>query len=279
VSDWLGLLRAIADAGDAIALQHFRRHDLRVETKADDSPVTIADRAIEEAARRLTRERHPDLGVYGEEEGDTSGSRPTRLIIDPIDGTRNFVRGIPVFATLLAIEQNGEVVAGLVSAPALHVRWHASRGGGVFCGEQRLQVSHVTDLAAATLFHGSIGGHSEDAPPSGFLTLARQVARTRGFGDFYQHVLVAAGAGEIAVDPRVKPWDIGPLQLMVEEAGGRATSLAGERTIYGGSLVTSNGRMHDVALASLVEDTENRGAEAQRGEDGVDLSRSPHHDS
>jgi histidinol-phosphatase len=252
VSDWLGLLRAIADAGDAIALQHFGRRDLRVETKPDDSPVTIADRAIEDAARRLIRERHPDLGVYGEEEGDTSGARPTRLIIDPIDGTRNFVRGIPLFATLLAIEQDGEVVAGLVSAPALHLRWHASRGGGAFCGERRLRVSETTTLGAATMFHGSIGGHSEVQPPPGFFGLAAQVQRTRGFGDFYQHVLVAAGAGEIAVDPAVKPWDIGPLVLLAEEAGGRATSLGGERTLYGGSLVTSNRRLHGEVLAALM---------------------------
>lgn len=249
--EWLGLLHAIADAGDAIALEHFGRHDLRVETKADDSPVTVADRAIEDAARRLVRARHPDLGVLGEEEGDTTGARTTRLIIDPIDGTRNYVRGIPVFATLLAIEQDGDVVAGLVSAPALGSRWHATRGGGAFCGERRLHVSQTTKLGGATMFHGSIGGSSEVGPPPGLFDLAARAQRTRGFGDFYQHVLVAAGAGDIAVDPKVKPWDIGPLLLLVEEAGGRATSLGGERTLYGGSLVTSNGRLHEIVLAGL----------------------------
>jgi histidinol-phosphatase len=253
VTEWLGLLHAIADAGDAIALEHFGRHDLRVETKADDSPVTVADRAIEDAARRLIRARHPDLGVLGEEAGDTTGAQTTRLVVDPIDGTRNYVRGIPVFATLLAIEQDGDVVAGVVSAPALRSRWHATRGGGAFCGERRLHVSQTTELGAATMFHGSIGGPSEVTPPPGFFDLAARVQRTRGFGDFYQHVLVAAGAGEIAVDPALKPWDIGPLLLLVEEAGGRATSLGGERTLYGGSLVTSNGRIHELVLAGLPE--------------------------
>jgi histidinol-phosphatase len=251
VTDWLGFLTAIADIGDAIALQHFGGANLKVEAKADDSPVTVADRGIEDAARRLAGSRHPELGVLGEEEGNTGGDRSSRLIVDPIDGTRNFVRGIPLFATLLAIEQDGEVVAGLVSAPALRSRWHATRGGGAFSGTRRLRVSPTTVLSAAQLLHGSIGGRSEQAPPSSLLTLARRVERTRGFGDFYQHVLVAAGAGDIAVDPAVKPWDIGPLILMVEEAGGRATTLTGERTIYGGSLVTSNGHLHAVTLAAL----------------------------
>ncbi len=251
MTDWLAFLTAIADAGDPIALQHFGSATLTVDTKADDSPVTVADRGIEDAARRLTRSRHPDLGVLGEEEGDTDGDRPTRLIIDPIDGTRNFVRGIPVFATLLAIEQDGEVIAGLVSAPALGSRWHVTRGGGAFCGTRRLRVSPTANLGNAQLFHGSIGGHSEDPPVPGLFSLARRVERTRGFGDFYQHVLVAAGAGDIAVDTPLKPWDIGPLILLAEEAGGRATSLTGERTLYGGSLVTSNGRLHDTALTAL----------------------------
>ncbi len=251
MSDWLRLLREAADLADAIALRHFRRATLRVEPKGDDSPVTFADRGIEEAVRRLAGSRHPDLGVFGEEEGATGEAASVRLIVDPIDGTRNYVRGVPIFATLLAIEVEGTVEAGLVSAPALGQRWHAARGTGAWNGTRRLAVSTVADLAHAHLLHGSIGGRAEDNPLPGLLVLARRVERTRGFGDFYQHVLVAEGAGDIAVDAEVRPWDIAALQVIVEEAGGRATTLAGSRDINGGSLISSNGRLHDAALAVL----------------------------
>jgi len=251
VTDWLALLHELADVADAIALRHFRRADLAVDTKPDDSPVTMADRGIEDAIRTQVGTRHPDLGIVGEEAGASGAAGATRLIIDPIDGTRNFVRGVPVFATLLAVEHDREVIAGLVSAPALGQRWHAARGSGAWNGTRRLAVSSVTDLAQAHLFHGSVGGHAEGNPLPGVLALAGRVARTRGFGDFYQHVLVAEGAGEIAVDPVVRLWDIAALQVIVEEAGGRATTLDGTRDIRGGTLVSSNGRLHDAALAAL----------------------------
>jgi histidinol-phosphatase len=251
VSNWLRLLGDAADLADAIALRHFRSATLRVEPKGDDSPVTVADRGIEDAVRRLAGSRHPDLGVFGEEEGATGEAAAIRLIVDPIDGTRNYVRGLPIFATLLAIEVEGTVEAGLVSAPALGQRWHAARGTGAWNGTRRLAVSTVADLAHAHLLHGSIGGRGEDNPLPGLLALARRVERTRGFGDFYQHVLVAEGAGDIAVDAEVRPWDIAALQVIVEEAGGRATTLAGSRDINGGSLISSNGRLHDAALAVL----------------------------
>jgi len=246
------LLTAAADRADEIALRFFQKPGLRVEEKADLSPVTEADQAIEATVRALARERHPDLGVLGEEQGTAAGMRggDARLIIDPIDGTRNFVRGIPVFATLLAIEVGDEVVAGVVSAPALHARWHASRGAGAFRGERRLHVSGVRALEHALLFHGNLGA-GEAGPPAGIGRLIGRVERTRGFGDFYQHMLVAEGAGEIAVDPVMQPWDIAALQVIVEEAGGRATTLAGERSISGGSLVTSNGPMHQAILNTL----------------------------
>lgn len=251
MSGWLPLLHEAADLGDAIALRHFRTSTLAVEAKADESPVTVADRGIEDAIRRLATARHPALGVCGEEGGEAGGQGDARLIIDPIDGTRNYVRGVPIFATLLAIEVGGVVEAGLVSAPALGQRWHAARGAGAWNGRRRLAVSAVADLAHAHLLHGSIGGRGEGNPLPGLLALARQVERTRGFGDFYQHVLVAEGAGDIALDPVVRPWDIAALQVLVEEAGGRATTLAGERDIHGGSLISSNGRLHDAALAAL----------------------------
>lgn len=249
--EWLALLQEIADRADAIARQYFRAPGLAVDEKTDASPVTIADRMIEEAARDLMARRHPRLGIYGEEYGTASGDDPIRLIIDPIDGTRNFVRGIPLFATLLAIEDRDEVIAGLVSAPALGLRWHATRGRGAFCGPRRLHVSPIGLLSEAEVFHGDLSGAAEVAPPPGALALFARAHRTRGFGDFYQHVLVAEGAGELAIDPAVKPWDIAALQVIIEEAGGRATTLEGTRSISGGSLVTSNGLVHDEALKIL----------------------------
>ena len=172
------------------------------------------------------------------------------MIIDPIDGTRNYVRGIPIFGVLLAIEVGGEVAAGLVSAPALHTRWHGARGAGAFRDGMRIGVSSVGTLESALLLHGNLGV-AEPAPPFGFAALAGKVDRTRGFGDFYQHMLVAEGAGEIAIDPAANPWDIAALQVIVEEAGGRATALDGTRSIYAGSLVSSNGMLHQQALEAL----------------------------
>ena len=249
--DWLPLLGEIADRSDEIARRLFQRVDLRVEEKPDRSLVTEADREIESGARKLVAERHPELGVFGEEQGEQAGSSGKRLIIDPIDATTNFVRGIPVFATLLAIEVEREIVAGLVSAPALGARWHAARGQGAWQGSRRLRVSGVRELAHAQLFHGSLAGYEGGRTPPGLIGLARATHRQRGFGDFWQHCLVANGSGELAVDPIVAPWDIAALQVLVEEAGGRATSLAGERTIYAGSLVSSNGLLHEAGLALL----------------------------
>lgn len=245
--DWLLVLAELADEADRIALRHFRQRGLRVEEKADRSPVSEADREIEQAVRRLVGARYPGLGVMGEEFGEAQGGAGVRLIVDPIDGTRNFVRGIPVFATLLGVEADGEVIAGLVSAPALGVRWQAARAAGAFRNGTRLAVSTVHALDRALLFHGNLA-RGEAGPPPGLSRLIPRVHRTRGFGDFWQHVLVAEGAGEIAVDPVVKPWDVAPLQVIVEEAGGRATTLGGERSIYGGSLVTTNGVLHRAVL-------------------------------
>jgi len=198
--------------------------------------------------------------MLGEEAGEARGTggpdEATRLIIDPIDGTRNFVRGIPIFATLLALEAEGEVVAGLASAPALGTRWYAARGAGAFRDGRPIHVSAVGRFDSALLLHANLG-RGEPAPPPGLLRLARRVERTRGFGDFYQHVLVAEGAGDIAVDPAMHPWDMAALQVVVEEAGGRATALSGERSIYAGSLVSSNGPMHQAILETLRDsDTE-----------------------
>ena len=253
-ADWLRFLTELAERADELALRWFRTAGLRVQEKPDLSPVTEADQAIEAMARTAVRQNHPELGVLGEEEGEAPGPTEARLIIDPIDGTRNFVRGIPVFATLLAIEAGGEVVAGVASAPALGARWHAARGSGAFRDGHRMMVSRIASLERATLFHGNLGS-GEGGPPPGITGLIARVERTRGFGDFYQHMLVAEGAGEIAFDPVMHPWDIAALQVIVEEAGGRATSLRGERSIYATSLVTSNGAMHQAILDTLTGST------------------------
>jgi len=249
-ADWLPFLTELADRADELARRWFRAAGLRVAEKPDSSPVTEADHAIEAMARGLVGARHPELGVLGEEEGEARGAADTRLIIDPIDGTRNFVRGIPVFATLVAIETGGEVVAGVASAPALGARWHAARGSGAFRDGRRIRVSPIASLEHAMLFHGNLGP-GEAGPPPGIAELIARVERTRGFGDFYQHMLVAEGAGEAAIDPVMRPWDIAALQVIVEEAGGRATSLTGERSIRATSLLTSNGLLQDAILAIL----------------------------
>lgn len=247
----VALLHEIADEADAIALRLFRSGGLRVDRKPDETPVTEADQAIERTAREIVDRQAPELGVLGEEQGETRGASGARLIIDPIDATRNFVRGIPIFATLLAVEVDAEVVAGVVSAPALGARWRAARGIGAFDGSRKLRVSAITRIEEAQLFHGNLEARSEDGGPPSLPSLMRRVSRTRGFGDFYQHALVAEGAGEVAIDPSAMPWDIAPLQVLVEEAGGRATTLTGERSIYGGGFVTSNGLLHDACLLAL----------------------------
>lgn len=247
--EWSSLLARIAEAADAVALRHFRSATLKTEAKADGTLVTEADRVIEAEARRIVAAGCPGLGVLGEEYGETPGSAGARLIIDPIDATQNFARGIPIFATLLAIEEGGEVTAGLVSAPALSVRWSAARGAGAFRNGSRMRVSQIAHLADAQLFHAGLAsmGVRRDA----VIELARRVARSRGFGDFYQDVLVAEGAGEIAIDFGLAPWDVAPLMVIVEEAGGRATGIAGERTIHAGDFLSSNGLLHDAAIAAL----------------------------
>jgi histidinol-phosphatase len=248
---WLELLHEISDAADGIAMRHFRRADLRVDDKQDGSPVSEADRAIEAMARELVARRSPGLGVFGEEEGETRAQNGARLIIDPIDGTRNFVRGIPVFASLLAIEEEGELVAGMVSAPAMRTRWFAARGMGAFLGPRRLRVSSISELSKAHLFHGDLSGRTEGARPAGLIPLLSRVERTRGFGDFYQHMLVAEGAGEIAIDAKMQPWDIAAVKIIVEEAGGVSTSFSGENTLTSGNLLSTNLALHAPVTAIL----------------------------
>jgi histidinol-phosphatase len=236
----LALALALADAADAISLGRFRASDLLVETKPDRTPVTEADRAVEETIReRLARER-PDDGMLGEEFGVTGGGS-RRWIVDPIDGTRNYSRGIPIWATLIALEENGAVVLGVVSAPALGRRWWAERGAGAFVNGDPIRVSRVAEVEDAVLCFAL-----EQPLPA----IAERCWHPRAYGDFWAHMLVAEGAVDGAIDALgVKIWDLAALQPIVEEAGGRFTDREGVARADGRSAVSSNGLLHEALLA------------------------------
>jgi histidinol-phosphatase len=251
-SDELALAHELADAADAITQTRFAAADLVVETKPDLTPVSDADRAVEDVVRRLLAERRPGDAVLGEERG-ASGGGSRRWIIDPIDGTKNFVRGTPSWATLLALEVDGTVVVGVVSAPALSRRWWAARGDGAWvrspAGTRRCQVSQVASLDDAFLSYASLSGWEARGTLPQFLELARRVWRTRAYGDFWSHVLVAEGAVDLSCEPEVSLWDLAALQPIVEEAGGRFSDLAGVARADAGSVMCSNGLLHEEALA------------------------------
>lgn len=255
LEDDLALAHELADAADAITLARFGALDLVVKSKPDLTPVSDADLAVEQAIRSVLASRRPDDAVLGEEDGET-GTGPRRWVIDPVDGTKNFVRGVPVWASLVALQQEGVVTVGVVSAPALGRRWWAGRGLGAFTGgaltaARRLQVSSVGSLADASVAYSSLTGWEEQDRLPGLLQLSRDVWRTRAYGDFWSHVLVAEGAVDASFEPEVSLWDLAPLQVVVEEAGGRFTDLTGAARADGGSVVCSNGRLHDEVLARL----------------------------
>jgi histidinol-phosphatase len=250
----LALAHELADAADSITMARFRAHDLVVETKRDLTPVTEADRAVEEMIRmRLATERRGDA-VYGEEFG-ASGSGGRRWIVDPIDGTKGYARGVPVWATLLALEVDGELVLGVVSAPALGSRWAASRGAGAERDGAAVTVSQVSRLADAHLAYDSVDAFESVGLDAQFLALARRCRRTRGFGDFWSHVLVADGSIDIAVEVGgLAVWDLAAVCVIVEEAGGRCTDLRGASRIDTGDVISTNGRLHDDVVAAFASD-------------------------
>ena len=237
----LQLALRLADASDAISLPLFRS-GLAVETKPDLTPVTEADRAVEAEIRRLLAAERPGDAILGEEEG-TSGTGRRRWIVDPIDGTRNYSRGIPVWATLVALEADGVVTLGVVSAPALGRRWWAERGQGAYADGERIRVSAIERVEDAVLSF---------ALENGIPDIARRAWHARGFGDFWAYMLVAEGAVDGAVDALgVDEWDLAAMQVVVEEAGGRFSDVHGVSRIDGGSAVASNGLVHDALLAAL----------------------------
>jgi histidinol-phosphatase len=233
---------ALADLADSLSLPRFRALDLRVDTKADLTPVTDADRAVERALRERIVAERPGEGVLGEEEGDDGASSHVRWILDPIDGTRNFSRGVPIWATLIALERDGETICGVVSAPALARRWWASRGGGAFMNGEALRVSQV----------GSLGDAVLSATYAADLSVLEPLAwHARGLGDFWQHALVAEGAVDAAIDAELALWDYAAPALVVTEAGGRITALDGGPVRPYEKIVSSNGLLHDEVIALL----------------------------
>lgn len=234
-----------------LALRYFDQ-PIHVEWKDDHSPVTIADREAEQLLRDTLHHAFPDDGFLGEEYGDTPGGSGFRWVLDPIDGTRNFVRGIPIWATLVGLEYKGEQIAGVAEAPALRTTWRALRGDGAFRGERRIHVSDEADLSKSLLFYSSLSWFLKAGKQDAFLELTRKTERQRGFGDFYGHVLVADGAGEIMVEHGVHAWDIVALKPIVEEAGGRMTDWDGSSSdMNRPDVIVSNGKRHDEVLAIL----------------------------
>ena len=234
----------LADAADAITLARFRSRDLRVDTKPDLTPVSEADRAAEEELRRLVAASGRGESVYGEEFGDDGGD--VRWIVDPIDGTTSYVRGVPIWATLVALEREGLVDVGLVSAPALRRRWWAVRGGGAFADGEWCRVSAVRELSDA-----AVSTTSARRMPPGWRAIVERAWSNRGLGDFWQHCLVAEGAVDVGCDAVLQLWDYAGVKLVVEEAGGRATTFYGGEPTPGASFVATNGLLHDEVVALL----------------------------
>ena len=243
-----------ADEADAIALSHYRR-ELAIDRKPDRTYVTAADQAIERAIRARIEAAHPDHGLVGEEYGEARGAARVRWYIDPIDGTHNFMRGIPIFATLLAVEADGELRLGLISAPALGSRWWAARGLGAWGrgpeGERRLRVSAIDALGEAQVLFASRTDALASGLMPGFDDVTAGAWRERGLGDFWGYVLVAEGAAEAMFETGPHPYDLAAPLVLVEEAGGRLTDHAGERRIDSRSAVATNGALHDEVLRRL----------------------------
>lgn len=258
VSD-LALALRLADVADAITLDRFRAADLRVTRKPDRTPVTDADTDAEDAVRAVLATERPGDAVFGEERGGAVASAATAgrgWVIDPIDGTKNYSRGVPVWASLLALTEHGRPVVGVVSAPALGRRWWAAAGQGAFTidldGTVRpIAVSAVAGLADAFLSTTDLLTCAARGVLDGYLALVRECWQTRAFGDFWQYCLLAEGVLDLAVDPAASPWDLAAVCVLVEEAGGRFGDLRGSPGFRGGDALASNGLLHDAALAAL----------------------------
>jgi len=255
----LALAMRLADAADSITLARYQSIDLVVTTKPDNTPVTDADKATEEALRALLKNHRPDDGIVGEEFGNNAGSAERYWVIDPIDGTKNFLRGVPTWATLIGLiekQSHGSevVVVGVVSAPALFRRWHASEGNGAFvsvnkAAPERINVSQVSEIKDASISYSDFIGWGERLAP--FQELMAAAWRTRGIGDFWSHMLVAEGAVDVAIEPSLALWDMAALDIIVREAGGRFTNVAGSDGSLGGSGLSTNSAIHQKIVNRL----------------------------
>jgi histidinol-phosphatase len=263
---WLELGLSLCDATDALALRWFKR-DIPVSRKPDRTFVTEADTAIETLLRERISDAYPGHGLVGEEYGATDTAASTRWYIDPIDGTHNFMRGIPLFGTLLAVERDGELQVAVLSAPAMRERWYAWRGGGAWgmgaAGSpepRRLHVSTVSRIDDAQLLYGSAHDIEASGHAPGFAGLRGEVWRERGFGDFWGYALVAEGAAEAMLEADLSAWDAAAPSVLVEEAGGRVSDLQGTRSITSRTFFVSNGLLHDALLARLTAQAPVQGA-------------------
>ena len=255
-ADDLALALELADLADSLTLERFEATDLNVTAKPDMSPVSDADLACEEALRAKLAEARPSDSILGEEFGGEATHEGRQWVIDPIDGTKNFVRGVPVWATLISLLDDGEPVVGVISAPALARRWYAAAESGAWRSfnsgsPKKLSVSGVESLTDASLSFSSLEGWAERGLRENFIALSDETWRLRGYGDFFSYCLVAEGAVDIAAEPEVSLWDLAALSVLVTEAGGRFTSLAGEDGPHGGDAIATNGLLHDAALGAI----------------------------
>jgi histidinol-phosphatase len=272
LQDDLALAHALADLADVISLDRYQAQDLVITTKPDNTPVTDADRAVETAIREAVATHRDTDGLVGEEFGSDKGTSGRYWVIDPIDGTKNFMRGVPTWATLIALVQvdaSGveEVVVGIASAPALARRWSAAKGHGAFVrfiagniddvseefdassSEKKISVSKVGALSDASISYSDFVGWGDRLEP--FQKMLATAWRTRGIGDFWSHMLVAEGAVDIAIEPKLAVWDMAALDIIVREAGGTFTNTAGQNGPFGGSGVSTNGLLHNAVINGL----------------------------
>lgn len=255
----LTLAMRLAEAADSVTLARYQAIDLVVSTKPDNTPVTDADHAAEEAIRALLKSHRPDDGIVGEEFGNDAGGAQRYWVIDPIDGTKNFLRGVPIWATLIGLierqsDGSEKVVVGVVSAPALYRRWHASEGNGAFLSlnkeaPRRLSVSQVSEIKDASIAYSDFTEWGERL--NSFQALLSGAWRTRGIGDFWSHLLVAEGAVDVAAEPTLAIWDMAALDIIVREAGGRFTNTAGVDGCLGGSGLSTNSAIHQKVVDKL----------------------------
>jgi histidinol-phosphatase len=258
-ADDLALSHVLADSADAVSMGRFRALDLHVDSKPDLTPVSDADTAVERSLRAILSRARPRDGVLGEEFGVVdapAGPGNRQWVIDPIDGTKNFIRGVPIWATLIALMEGDQVMVGMVSAPALGRRWWAARGHGAFAGRHQaaaspIRVSGVSRLSDASFCYSSLPSWEEIGRLDGMLDIIRRVWRSRSYGDFYGYMLVAEGAVDIMVEPELSLWDLAALVPIVTEAGGTFTDLAGQPGPGGGSAVATNGKLHPDVLDRL----------------------------